>query len=106
MKSILKVLLGITALSLIGVLYYLYTNNVTQITPYTYSLPKLLSEKQRHRAENAQILIIGDQRAETLKRFTPEIASSVSKNLSKPIKIAFLSHEHDGLHRSLKKSKN
>ena len=74
-----------------------YQNNIEQIVPYPYEF----QQKSESIVSEAPILIIGDRMGNYLSRFSTTLASVISKNLDKPIKIQSMAKDGFGLHRTL-----
>lgn len=74
-----------------------YRSNPQQIFPYPYEFK---SQAQAVKLD-APILIVGDRMGAYFAKFAPELASTISSNLAKPIKIQSLAKPHHALHRTL-----
>ena len=88
----------------IGYTYWIYSAKRTLIIPYPYSFTQLAHkplESELQMANEAQILIIGDQMGANLKAFTPAIVSELAHKFKSPPKIYNWSVPHEGLHRTL-----
>ena len=82
---------------------YRYSSNQKTLIPKPY----LFSSKVQKKYEiDAPILIVGDKIAGRLTSFKKQLATKISVNLSKPIKIDSLAKEGEGLHRTFEKMKS
>lgn len=77
--------------------YDRFKQNPEQIFPYPYQFRTLAPSLKL----DAPILIMGDRMGAYFAKFNTELASSISVNLAKPIKIQSLAQEGHGLHRTL-----
>ena len=87
-----------------GYTYWIYSAKRTLITPYPYTFTQLAHkplESELQMANEAQILIIGDQMGANLKAFTPALVSELNQKFKSPPKIYNWSVPHEGLHRTL-----
>lgn len=106
-KKIL-ILFSILVISLGAFLFWTFSGHKTLITPFPYSFTpnaQLTTEKELALAENAKILIIGDQMGEVLSKYTPDLIDDLAKSFKNPPKIYNWSKPHEGLHRTLQKIK-
>lgn len=104
MKKVLSfLLLSVLAVIVTGgfLVYGRYHKNPLQIFPYPY---KFETESSIIKPE-APILIIGDRMGFYLAKFKDELATTISVNLAKPIKIQSLAREGEALHRTLHQMK-
>lgn len=100
MKKIFQILFTLFTLVLLtgGYLVYdRYRKNPEQIFPYPYEF-KTQSPAIKL---DAPILITGDRMGAYFAKFYPELASAISVNLAKPIKIQSLAKNGHALHRTL-----
>lgn len=80
-----------------------YNKGITQIIPYPYFFAK---QKQNLELDTAPIVIVGDRLGHYLGKFTKTLASEISKDLDRPIKVISYAQEGEGLHRTLQKIKS
>ena len=88
-KKIL-ILFSILVISLGAFLFWTFSGHKTLITPFPYSFTpnaQLTTEKELALAENAKILIIGDQMGEVLSKYTPDLIDDLAKSFKNPPKI-------------------
>jgi hypothetical protein len=105
MKKILSLLfVGLFAVLVTGgfLIWKRYHQNPEQIFPYPYQFQ---SEAPVIKPD-APLLIIGDRMGAYFARFEAELATAISKDLAKPIKIQSLARDGYGLHRTLHQMKN
>lgn len=105
----MKKVLSSLALLLAGILltvgflvFRRYSQNPQQIFPYPYSF----SSEAPGISLDAPILIIGDRMGNYFSKFKTELASVISQDLSKSIKIQSLAKDGHALHRSLHELKS
>lgn len=79
-----------------------YRQNPLQTFPYPYAF-KTTSQAIKL---DAPILITGDRMGAYFAKFSPDLASAISVNLAKPIKIQSLAKEGYALHRTLHELKS
>lgn len=103
MKKILIYCLLAAFLGLGAFLAQRYSKNPTSVAPYPYSFEE---EVGQNLSVDAPILIVGDRMGERLASFSKLMASKISENLSKPIKIESMAAKGEGLHRTLRKLKS
>lgn len=103
MKKLILILGG-GLLAALAVLLYSSREAPIQSTPYPYLLTASAPEDLA-KAEDAQILMIGDKSAYGLDRFMPELIQNLSKNLKSPLKYHFWAGKGEGLHRTLSRLK-
>ncbi len=100
MKKVLSLLI-LTAVGVLltGGFFVLtrYKQNPEQIVPYPYSFKEAAPAIEL----SAPILITGDRMGVYLAKFQVELASSISVNLSIPIKVQSIAKEGHALHRTL-----
>ncbi|MEK6625117.1 MAG: hypothetical protein AABY86_09120 [Bdellovibrionota bacterium] len=99
MKKIIIILLT-SLLVASGMFFYNARNAPMQIIPYPYLL-NVSSRDDISKAENANILLIGDRLAVSFARFMPELIQDLSSNIKTPLKFHVWAFEEDGLHRTL-----
>lgn len=74
------------------------------VTPYPYQISTVgLSNDELNDASMAQLLIIGDQMAESLSIYQKPLEKIVSENLRNPLNIYNWSKTGEGIHRSVAK---
>lgn len=74
-----------------------FRQNPEQVVPWPYTFEQAAPAIQL----DAPILITGDRMGAYFAKFKNELASTISVNLAKPIKIQTLAKEGHGLHRTL-----
>lgn len=77
----------------------------TQIRPYPYTFIEPLSGGNI-KWDETQILILGDQMADSLGPYQDQIIEQASQSLASPLKIFNWGRKEEGLHRSLQKLKD
>ncbi len=100
MKKILSfIIIAISAGILTGgyFIFDRYKRNPAQVFPYPYQFEAASAAIQL----DAPILITGDRMGVYFAKFQAELASTISVNLAKPIRIQSLAKEGHGLHRNL-----
>lgn len=100
MKKVLSFLLVVITAGLVtaGILVLKrYRSNPQQIFPYPYEFQTQAPLIKL----DAPILITGDRMGVYFAKFSAELASTISVNLAKPIKIQSLAKSGHGLHRTL-----
>lgn len=100
MKKILQIfftLLSLVVLTAGYLVFDRYRKNPQQIFPYPYEF-KTQSPGIKL---DAPILITGDRMGAYFAKFNADLASAISVNLAKPIKIQSLAKSGHGLHRTL-----
>ena len=100
MKKVLSLLFIVISIGLLSAGYLVFDRfrqNPEQIFPYPYAF-KVLAPAIK---PDAPILITGDRMGVYFSKFSAELASAISVNLAKPIKIQSLAQEGLGLHRTL-----
>ena len=100
MKKLLKILFTLFSLVVLTAGYLVfdrYRKNPEQIFPYPYEF-KTQSPGIKL---DAPILITGDRMGAYFAKFNAELASAISVNLAKPIKIQSLAKNGHALHRTL-----
>lgn len=103
MKKILALCIVILIIAPIAFFGLRYSKNQSTLVPKPYRFSKLAYQSQE---VDAPILIIGDSMAARLEKFKSLLAKKISTNLSKPIKIASLATENEGLHRTFQRIKS
>lgn len=103
MGKLFKLLLLTLIVIPIIFLGYRYQKNQTSEVPYPYTFRP---GSYQNLKVDAPILIIGDRLGKRLASFSNYLAETISTGLSKPIKIATLALDGEGLHRTLKKIKS
>lgn len=81
---------------------YLVYLTPQQIYPLPYKFEGLTFEG-KEKAENSQILILGDRLGEGLGRFMDPLIQETSKNLTSPLKVFNWATGHEGIHRTIEK---
>jgi hypothetical protein len=100
LKKVLSFLFSLIAVALLTGGYFVferYRKNPEQIVPYPYRFENPAPALELE----APILIVGDQMGHYLARFQAELATTISVNLDKPIKIQSIAQKGHGLHRTL-----
>lgn len=101
--------LFVVILALGSYFYWQFSAKKSLIVPFPYSFnqnAKKAFEKEIKLAENAKILIVGDQMGEILSNYTPELIDDLAQKFKEPPKIYNWSKPHEGLHRTLFKIKS
>lgn len=100
LKKVLFTLLGCLGIAFLTGGYFIYdrwSQNIEQVIPFPYEFqtqaPTIKPE--------APILIVGDRMGTYFAKFQDSLAATISKNLSKPIKIQSIARPHQGIHRTL-----
>lgn len=105
MKKVLSLIFIVLSGLLLTVGYLVfdrYRQNPQQSFPYPYAFK---TESQAIKLD-APILITGDRMGAYFAKFAPDLASAISVNLAKPIKIQSLAKDGHGLHRTLHELKS
>ena len=100
MKKVLSVLFLMFSVSILTAGYLVfdrYRKNPEQLFPYPYEFKTQAPAIKL----DAPILITGDRMGAYFAKFETELASTISVNLAKPIKIQSLAKNGNALHRSL-----
>lgn len=100
MKNVLSFLFIVISIGLLtaGFLVFdRYRSNPEQVFPYPY----VFKTEAPSISLEAPILIVGDRMGAYMARFSSELASTISVDLAKPIKIESLAKNDHGLHRTL-----
>ena len=77
----------------------------TTLFPFPYILESTLI-KERSQAENADVLIVGDQMAASLKKVEDELIRKSSPGFSQDLKIFNWGEANEGAHRTIRKLKS
>ena len=85
---------------------YLYKSVPIMTVPYPYLFKDINLSEEIKKAEEADILIIGDKMGKSLDRFIPKTIKKLSINLKSPLKYYNWSRNNEGLHRTLFKIKS
>ncbi|HAZ13307.1 MAG: hypothetical protein A2X86_15205 [Bdellovibrionales bacterium GWA2_49_15] len=85
--------------------FYTARNAPMQIIPYPY-LINVSSPEDLSKAENTNILLIGDRLALSFARFMPALIQELSSNIRTPLKFHIWAMEGEGLHRTLARLKH
>jgi hypothetical protein len=105
LKKLLSLLSIILFLGLVTVGFLVlkrFNQNPEQIVPFPYTF---LSDAPAIELDSP-ILIVGDEMGAYFAKFKTELASQISVNLAKPIKIQSLAKSGHGLHRTLHELKS
>jgi hypothetical protein len=98
--------LFVVILALGSYFYWQFSAKKSLIVPFPYSFnqnAKKAFEKEIKLAENAKILIVGDQMGEILSNYTPELIDDLAQKFKEPPKIYNWSKPHENCphHRRL-----
>ncbi len=105
MKKVLSgILVSILVLIVTGGFFILnrYRKNPEQIVPYPYAFTQAAPGVKLE----APILIVGDRMGDYFGKFKSELASVISADLEKPIRIQSLARPGQGLHRTIHQLKS
>jgi hypothetical protein len=105
MQRIILILFFLTVTAIVSGLGYLYKNNETRVYPLPYSVAKGAYPTDNI-AEDADVLIIGDQLGVEFNSQVQKLVENLSEKLQKPLSIYNLAAEGEGIHRTMAKIKS
>ena len=103
-KKLLQVFILIFCIG-IGWSVYVWKTRPTLIAPLTYKIEVDYANKKDF-AEEANVLIIGDQLAESLNRFIPKLTNNLSVKLKDPLRIVNWAAANEGLYEYWNRTPN
>lgn len=104
-KKLLIFLVSFTIIVTLAI-FYRYKSNFPSIIPYPYKISYRINKAELEKAQNSQVLIIGDEQGLELNRYFDELVKDLSVNINGDLKIYNWSKAKEPLVRTIFKLKS